>query len=160
MKANFYLRRCIAIPAVIMACGIASVQAAPPHASSSIAANTHTNALWVESKIPQSVFVIPSSLQEGRDPFFPDSTRVLGQVKTDHKPTNTDVGALVLNGLSGTTERRLAMINGRTFGEGEEADVLTPMGRVKVQCLEIKTDSVVIKVGGQKVELHLRKDIF
>ena len=110
------------------------------------------------TNIPQSVFIIPSNVREGRDPFFPDSIRPYnsGPVKT-----NTPTGAvtLVLNGVSGTAERRLVMINGRTMAEGETSEVPTPGGRYKVRCLEIKDESVIIEIGGERRELHLRRGL-
>ena len=55
--------------------------------------------------------------------------------------------------------RRLAIINNYTFAAGESADVRTSNGRVRVQCLEIKTDSVIIRVGEELRELRLRNGV-
>ena len=49
---------------------------------------------------------------------------------------------LILNGIS----RKLAMINGRTFSEGEEGDVNTENGRKHVRCIRIKEDSAMIEI--------------
>jgi hypothetical protein len=64
--------------------------------------------------------------------------------------------ALVFNGIAGTQDHRLAMINSKTFAEGEEALVNTPSGRIRVRCIEIKGDIVVIEVNGERRELHFQ----
>ena len=108
------------------------------------------------SEIPKSVFVIPKNPQEGRDPFFPNSMHPYG---ISEKPQLTPaVSNLVLKGLSGPPDGRLAMINGRTFKTGEEGEVSTPAGRVTIRVVEIRSDSVVIEVGGVRHELHMRSD--
>lgn len=108
------------------------------------------------SEIPKSVFVIPKNPQEGRDPFFPNSVHPYG---ISEKPQPTLPGSnLVLKGLSGPPEARLAMINGRTFKAGEEGEVSTPAGRVTVRVVEIRSDSVVVEVGGVRQELRMRPD--
>jgi hypothetical protein len=108
------------------------------------------------SDIPKSVFVIPKNPQEGRDPFFPNSVHPYG---ISEKPqVASPVSSLVLKGLSGPPEARLAMINGRTFKAGEEAEVSTPTGRVTIRVVEIRSDSAVVEVGGVRQELHMRPD--
>ena len=51
------------------------------------------------------------------------------------------------------------MINGRTFAAGEEGEVPTERGKMKIRCLEIRGNTVIVAVGaeGTKVELK-RKD--
>jgi hypothetical protein len=63
---------------------------------------------------------------------------------------------LRLQGISGPPERRLAIINTRTFAAGEEEEVPTAAGRTRIRCLEINADSVVVLVGQQRRELHPR----
>jgi hypothetical protein len=49
------------------------------------------------------------------------------------------------------------MINGRTFEAGEEGEVKLPGGaRVLIKCEEIKADSAIIVIGGQRRELRFR----
>ncbi|MGD0615661.1 MAG: hypothetical protein ABSA69_09505, partial [Verrucomicrobiota bacterium] len=65
--------------------------------------------------------------------------------------------ALVLNGIGGTADHKLAMINGRTLAEGETNEVNTVVGRVRIHCIEIKGESAVVEVvGGERRELHIR----
>lgn len=126
-----------------------------------IAHAENTNAVVT---IPQSTFVIPASSQEGRDPFYPNTTR---------SPAGGDAGekgaaasgafALELKGLSGVPGNRLAMISAggvttRTLAEGETSEIPTKSGKVSVRCLQIKSKSVVVEAGGSIKELQLRQE--
>jgi hypothetical protein len=109
--------------------------------------------------IPQSTFNVPRTPQEGRDPFFPSSTRLFAPVVNKaipQSPAATPPGELFLMGISGSKDHRLAIINNYTFAAGESAEVHTTTGRVRVHCLEIKSDSVIIQIGDERRELHLR----
>jgi hypothetical protein len=109
-------------------------------------------------EIPESVFIIPSTPKEGRDPFFPQSTRTLPVAPKTPKQPRMDISAIVLNGIVPSGPKRTAMINGRTFEVGEEADVRLPDGtKMHVKCEEIKEDSATVKVNGQTRELRLRR---
>ena len=100
----------------------------------------------------RSIFVIPSNPNEGRDPFFPNSTRPYESAAAG-KPHVGDVSSLVLKGISGPMNRRLAIINNRTLAVGDEQDLVTPQGRIHIRCVEIKTNSVVIESAGSNHEL-------
>ncbi len=100
----------------------------------------------------RSVFMLPSNPQEGRDPFFPDSTRPY-KVAVIATPRAADVTSLVVKGFSGSMDHRFVIINNHTFAVGDEGDVVTTGGRIHLSCIEIKTNSVVIEVGGQRHEL-------
>jgi hypothetical protein len=113
----------------------------------------------VTNTIPQSNFVMPATQKEGRDPFYPDSERPYANLNAGPKqPVQTKISstALVFNGVSGPPDHRLAIINGKTLAEGEEAEINTVAGRLTVHCVEIKTESVVIDVGNERRELRLR----
>jgi hypothetical protein len=125
-------------------------------------AATKTNAVPAEPEIPKSVFMIPSTPQEGKDPFYPRSTRLFASVvipaaSTTHAPSPTV--ELQLKALSGTSNSRLAIINNHTFAVGEVGEVVTNTGRFQVRCLDIKEDSVLVLVGGEQRVLHLRPGI-
>jgi hypothetical protein len=107
---------------------------------------------------PQSVFNTPRTPQEGKDPFFPGSTRIFASLTKTVVPPEKAVpqGELFLKGVSGPASHRLAIINNYTFAEGESGEVRTNSGRVHVHCLEIREESVVIQVAGKRRELHLR----
>lgn len=106
--------------------------------------------------IPQSVFVVPMSYAEGRDPFFPNSKPWTRGQAVVAQPTPTPTVSLVLNGLSGTPENRLAIINGRTFAQGETSELTIGGRRISVRCVEIREKSAVIEAGGRQQELFLR----
>ena len=108
-------------------------------------------------EIPQSVFINPATPQEGKDPFFPQSTRhrpIPAPVTT--APPPSAVVELELKGISGTANRRMAIINNRTFEAGEEGEVVTNVGRIRITCKDIKAGSVQVIVNGQERALSLR----
>lgn len=106
----------------------------------------------ITNVVPQSVFVIPSNSKEGRDPFFPDSMRPYASAIVAN-PKTADVTSLRLRGFSGEVPNRFVIINNHTFAAGDEGDVITSAGRIHLRCIEVKTNSVVIEVGGQRREL-------
>ena len=61
--------------------------------------------------------------------------------------------SLVLKGISGPPDHRLAIINNHTLGVGDEQDLVTAQGRIHIRCVEIKSNSVVIESGGENHEL-------
>src|SRR5262245_25183988 len=103
------------------------------------------------------------NLGYGKDPFFPKSTR-----RTQSATVNTNTNfqgelppGLVLKGLSGTTQKRLAVINNYTFAAGEEAEVRAGNQIFRVRCVEIKERAVVISVNGTPPrELALRQGVY
>jgi len=126
--------------------------------ASGSASNNVAVAAVPEIEIPQSIFIIPSSPREGRNPFFPLSTAATPPPTT--RPTATvDVAMLSLNGLT-SPPRRTAIINGYTFEPGEEHEVRIPGGgREPIKCIEIKDDSATVLIRGQRRELRLRSGL-
>jgi hypothetical protein len=97
----------------------------------------------------QSVFILPASPAEGRDPFFPESTRTIeGAAPASHSPT-AEVASLKVPGISGRPGHWLAIINTHTFAVGEEGDVKTAAGTLHVRCLKIQPDAVLVEINGQ-----------
>jgi hypothetical protein len=121
------------------------VAAAWPLAGAPVPAPADTNAPV------KSVFLMPTNPNEGRDPFFPDSTRPYEDSISKH---TADVTALEIKGFSEIAGRRYVIINNHTFAEGDEGDVLTPGGRVHIRCLTVGTDSVLVESDGSR---HLLK---
>lgn len=73
-------------------------------------------------------------------------------------PTPTPVpDSLILKGISGTPQRRFALINDRTLEKNERARIRVGSSNVTVRCLDISHNSVLIKLDGseQKKELFL-----
>ncbi len=131
----------------LLALALSTVGAVSAHAG-----NASTNSA------PQirSIFVLPSNTKEGRDPFFPESTRLVDVAA----PTNhvAEITSLKVPGISGPPEHRLAIINNHTFAVGDEGDVLTTGGRIHLRCIEIHADAVVVEVNGQLHRINLEKE--
>ena len=112
----------------------------------------------------QAIFINPTAKKDGLvDPFYPKSE---GPWLRNHPiPTATKsvtvTADLRLNGISGSADRRLAIINNKTFEVGEEADVISNSDKVRIRCLEVKAESVIVQFvsGGVRRELHLRKGL-
>jgi hypothetical protein len=119
--------------------------------------------LFDTNAIPVSIFTIPSKPGPARDPFFPSRIIVAESAKastsTNARPASTGASCLVLKGLSGVPANPLAMINGRTMGRGEDAEITTDCGRLLVHCVDITTNSAIVEVGGERRELRLRSDL-
>ena len=101
----------------------------------------------------KSVFILPANAKEGRDPFFPESTRTFDAAVAANK--TVEISALNIKGFSGTPGHRFVIINNHTFGSGDEGDVRTATGRIHIRCTEIRSDTVIIEVNGQRREMHL-----
>jgi len=131
-------------------------------AQDSFGAPTNAPAIAVATNdVPSGEAVFPKSEfdeRAGKDPFFP--YRVLVPViKKPTDPIPSDAGRfLVLNGVLGTANRPLATINSRPFEAGEEGEVPTAAGKLKIRCLEIRKDLVIIEImnSGERKELRLR----
>ncbi len=66
-------------------------------------------------------------------------------------------GAVALKGISGTKDRRLALINNQTLMVGETGDVKVGDSFVVVSVKEIRDDSVLVTVDDKPMELKLKK---
>lgn len=137
----------LALAAVLLCLALGTARAAQAPAKASPA----------EPEPPKSVFINPATPREGRDPFFPHSTR---RTKTTTVVTTATapviIAELQLKGMAGTADRRLAIINNRTFEVGEEGTVLTDVGRVRITCKEIGAEFVRVVLNGQERTLTLR----
>jgi hypothetical protein len=74
------------------------------------------------------------------------------------KPTPVP-DTLVLRGISGTPQRRFALVNDTTLAQGEEAKVRVGTTKWTVRCIQITENSVVLHVNGsaERTELVLKK---
>lgn len=144
--------------AILLLCTTVASPNAQPQSNtnaktSATAANTNTTA--------KSIFVQPKAPEEGKDPFFPRSRYpYVGRTPIMPPPTNAPAPVVVavdlkLKAISGLPEHRLALINNHTFEAGEEGEVITDKGRMRIRCLEISQDSAVVQVGSERRELRL-----
>lgn len=105
----------------------------------------------------KSVFVMPTNPSQGRDPFFPESTRVYDQMLASTRTNQiVELPPLTVPGISGTPGHLLAIINNHTFAEGDAGDVLTPSGKkVHIRCVEVHADHVIVEVNGHNHRLKV-----
>lgn len=113
--------------------------------------------------IKQSVFVYPSNASEGRDPFFPNSTRAYFFAKPT-KPTpkpGASLTDLILKSIIGTPPHYIAVINNHAFAVGDDGDIFTKTGhRLRIHCADINPQSktVTVEANGTSIELNLSKE--
>jgi hypothetical protein len=100
-----------------------------------------------------SVFTMPTSQSEGRDPFFPESMRPYEEYRSQTKHP-VELTSLKIKGFSEIDGRRYVIINNHTFGAGDVGDVITPDGRIHIRCLQVGDDSVLVESAGTQ---HLLK---
>ena len=101
----------------------------------------------------QSTFVLPATTKDGRDPFYPESTRMVAvPVATAH---TVEISTLKVRGIFGTSGNQLAILNNHTFSAGEEGDVISSSGRVHLRCVEIHDRYVVVEINGQLHKINL-----
>lgn len=111
----------------------------------------------VEKPPPVSTFVIPGNPSQGRDPFFPDSTRLFANKskKADERPA---LAGLELKSILGTPPNVFAIINNHTFATGDAGDVITDSGqRLNISCVNINSQAgtATVEAGGASEILHL-----
>jgi len=145
MKPRVHILRCLMAALLLMAAAGPSALSAAPAAQPP------------KLEIKQSVFAYPNNASEGRDPFFPDSSRVYAS-NPDAQARGPAVTDLVVKAIMGTYQRPFAIINNHTFGPGDDEDVITKSGeRITVHCVSIntKTGTVTVEVNGTSVILTL-----
>ena len=137
----------------------------PPGPPRPVTTKTDSLAAPPSNLLPAYVSVFEELMPpKGRDPFFPKSHRrepVTTESASGEKPAAAP--ELVLKGIVGSANHRLAVLNGAILEVNEEATVRLPGGgRVRVRCLEIGQDHAVIKVEGelQPKRLELNKKGF
>ncbi|HKS36834.1 MAG TPA: hypothetical protein VJW76_06570 [Verrucomicrobiae bacterium] len=106
-----------------------------------------------ETVAPRSSF----DYRGGKDPFFPN--RQVTSEAMPQPPTPAEV--MVLRGVSGSSDRRVALINNRTFTKGEVGELESGTNKFKIRVIEIKEKSVIIEREGQagSTKLPLRDNV-
>jgi len=96
----------------------------------------------------------------GKDPFFPNSRRRYGNRPISTGPIEVvPATELRVNGISGSKNRPLAIINFRTFSLGETAELRVKGEVVKVRCIEITEKVVKVTVNGLPKELTVPETV-
>lgn len=120
-----------------------------------------TTSIQAEFHPIESVFI--DRANDGVDPFFPHSKR--REVKIQESPQETKavvsrkiLESLKLKGISGTEDRKIALINSRTFEAGEVAELQLPEGTARIRCESITFDSVVVSLVGEGIRKQLFLD--
>jgi hypothetical protein len=103
----------------------------------------------------RSAFSMPTNPREGRDPFFPESTRPYEEAMPQTNNPASQAKTLVIRGSSGVGDHAMLIINNHTFALGDEGDVSTAGGRVHLRLVEIRKDVAVVEVNGTRHELSL-----
>ena len=105
----------------------------------------------------QSVFIIPTSSKDGRDPFFPESKRLKATPTVTPEARQTmEISSLKFQGVSGTPGSLVAIINDHAYAVGDDGDVITATGRVHIRCLEIQADHVTVEINGQAHRINFQ----
>lgn len=100
----------------------------------------------------RSVFTQPGSARDGRDPFFPDSTRVFETTQAASVHV-VEFNNLKVKGYSVVRGRPMVIINNHSFMVGDEGDVLVTGGRAHLRCLDILASKVIVEVNGAHHEI-------
>jgi hypothetical protein len=87
----------------------------------------------------------PNQIVEARKRVAAFTPRKPGK---DELPEPSWVQQIKLSGLSGPADRRLAIISGTTFSQGETASVKVAGKAVKLRCLEIRDKSALVEIVG------------
>jgi hypothetical protein len=119
----------------------------------SVCADQPKPAAPVKPAPAHSVFTMPSSMREGRDPFFPESPRPYEDAVAAKRPL--EANTFLVKGRSFEHGHAMVIINNHTFAVGDEGDVLTTTGRVHIRLAEIHGDIAVIEVNGSHRELNI-----
>ena len=102
----------------------------------------------------KSVFVDRPNF--GRDPFFPNSSRRGKLVEPTVAQPVASFDNIALKGISGgAADKRLAILNNKTFESGEEGELRVSGQLTRVKVVEIREKSVVISINGITKELFL-----
>jgi hypothetical protein len=124
-----------------------------PSAPAKISVNKTNAPVSVTNKLSiEYVSVFENLLApKGRDPFYPNSHRrdpvpIMPVMLTEKPPPSSE---LVLKGVVGANNHRLAVINNAILETGETGSVRVPSGKLRLKCLEIGEDFAVILVEGE-----------
>jgi len=118
--------------------------------------------VWAASSEPvvnsKSVFTMPNSPKEGRDPFFPNSSRPYESSPAAKTVNNAMLHTLKIKSIQpGGNGQVFAIINNHAFARGEEGTVINDEGqRINIRCLDINAaaGTVTIESAGARATLN------
>jgi len=125
--------------------------AAPPPGPAKPAAAKPSAIAFAATNAPLASVSVFEQLMppKGCDPFFPNSHRREPQPAKSGPLAKPLASELVLKGVVGSVNNRLALVNDDILKVGEQGSVKVAGGQVEVKCLEIGEDYAVIKVTGE-----------
>jgi hypothetical protein len=147
---------------ILAGCGKSPSDSDPKEAAKTDPGKSAVNEIAANKQsIRHSVF--STNPDEGRDPFFPDSTRRLPRLArqiaiTPARPAQAASDFLKLTGLWPHRKRPLALINRTVIAPGEEANITVTIPdaqsrgesrKLLVRCLEVRRQSVLISINGE-----------
>ena len=143
------------LSALFLALSILSVRAAQPPTIPHV------------DEIPSNQSTFIDDPKFAKDPFFPKSERWKPKVVVavtaipDASFFAQALNSVVLKGISGGRNKRLALINNRTVGIGETVEIKFNNQLVRMRCIEIRDKSVLLGVDGSPdtKEIHLRSSM-
>ena len=94
----------------------------------------------------------PAQIAEGKKrvaAFVPHAAKI------EEAPEPAWEGQVKLTGLSGSRDQRLAILNGKTFAQGEKGEVKASGKVIQIHCLEIRDNSAVVEVEGYKKPIEI-----
>jgi hypothetical protein len=103
---------------------------------------------------PRSTFTQPNSPHEGRDPFYPESTRIFENIAAATPHLEVSYTSLTVRGVTVVNGRTVVILNNHSFMAGDEGDVISGTSHVHVHCLEIRPGTVVVEVNGARHEIR------
>jgi len=126
-----------------------------PQAGSSAPGRAKVENSAATAEVHRSVFALDAS---SRDPFFPHARKAAEPVAAATvavQQTPMDISALLtagLQGIGGTTDRRIAIINNVLLEPGRRTEIAIRVNsqqrRLSVKCREITKNSVALDVEG------------
>jgi TPR repeat protein len=81
---------------------------------------------------------------------------VTHQTTQEELPPPQYLNQIVLKGIAGSNNRRLAIINGQTFEKGETGKIRIGQKFISLKCVDIQQTSVVIMVEGMNQPTEIR----
>ena len=122
----------------------------PPIASDTLNASSASNTpnALIASNTPNVSIAsnTPNTLRVSNGPNPPNVPTVSN---VTNEPEPAVLREITLKGILKTQNRQLALINGYTFQAGDERELRVNGKLVKVHCLEIREDSVLVSFGGR-----------